>query len=131
MVVAVAFDTLTYARRLREVGVPQEQAEAHAEALAAAVTETLATKHDLQELASASRQDLQGLASTTKRDLQELASTTKHDLQELASQLRQEMRDLAATTKQDLRELELRLSIRVGGMVGVSVAAVATLVKLL
>jgi hypothetical protein len=119
-VVAVACDTLTYARRLREVGVPQEQAEAHAEALAAAVTETLATKHDLQELASASRQDIQGLASTTR-----------HDLQELASQLRQEMRDLAATTKQDLRELELRLSIRVGGMVGVSVAAVATLVKLL
>ena len=138
----MAFDTLTYARRLREVGVPQEQAEAHAEALAAAVTETLATKHDLQELASASRQDIQGLASatkhdlqelasTTKHDLQELASTTRHDLQELASQLRREMRDLAATTKQDLRELELRLSIRVGGMVGVSVAAVATLVKLL
>jgi hypothetical protein len=129
--VAVAFDTLTYARRLREVGVPQEQAEAHAEALAAAVTETLATKHDLQELASASRQDIQGLASATKHDLQELASTSRHDLQELASQLRQEIRDLAATTKQDLRELELRLSIRVGGMVGVSVAAVATLVKLL
>ena len=47
---AVAFDTLTYARKLREAGVPQAQAAAHAEALGATVTETLATKQDLREL---------------------------------------------------------------------------------
>jgi len=46
---AVAFGTLAYARRLRQVGVPEEQAEVHAEALAAA-TETLATKQGLREL---------------------------------------------------------------------------------
>jgi hypothetical protein len=113
--VAVAFDTLTYVRRLREVGVPQEQAEAHAEALAAAVTETLATK-----LAATTKQDLHALAAVTKRDLRELALTTKQDL-----------REHALATKHDLRELELRLSIRLGGMLGVSVAAVAALVKLL
>jgi hypothetical protein len=118
--VAVAFDTLTYVRRLREVGVPQEQAEAHAEALAAAVTETLATKQDLRELAATTKQDLHALAAVTKRDLRELALTTKQDL-----------REHALATKHDLRELELRLSIRLGGMLGVSVAAVAALVKLL
>jgi hypothetical protein len=47
---AVAFDTLAYARRLRGAGLSQEQAEAHAEALAAVVTDTVATKHDLREL---------------------------------------------------------------------------------
>ena len=47
---AVAFDTLAYSRRLRQAGVPEEQAEVHAEALAAVVTETLATKQDLREL---------------------------------------------------------------------------------
>jgi len=47
---AVAFDTLVYARKLRQAGVPEEQAEVHAEALAAVVTETLATKQDLREL---------------------------------------------------------------------------------
>ena len=105
---AVAFDTLTYARRLREVGVPQEQAEAHAEALAAAVTETLATKQDLRELATK-----QYLAATN-RDL---------------AAVMQELRELTATTKQDMRELELRLTVRLGGMIGVSVAAVAALVR--
>jgi hypothetical protein len=71
-----AFDILAYVRRLRSVGVSQEQAEAHAEALSAAVLDTLATK-------------------------------------------------------QDLRDLEFRLTMRLGGMVGVSVATVAALTKLL
>jgi hypothetical protein len=82
-----AFDTLAYVRRLRSVGVSQEQAEAHAEALCAAVLDTLATKQDLRELALA--------------------------------------------TKQDLRDLEFRLTMRLGGMVGVSVATVAALTRLL
>jgi len=34
-------------------------------------------------------------------------------------------------TKQDLRDLEFRLTMRLGGMVGVSVATVAALTKLL
>ena len=46
---AVAFDTLAYARRLRQAGVSEQQAEVHAEALAAVVDETLATKQDLRE----------------------------------------------------------------------------------
>jgi hypothetical protein len=47
---AVAFDTLAYARRLRSAGFSQDQAEAQAEVLAAIVTDNVATKHDLREL---------------------------------------------------------------------------------
>ena len=47
---AVAFDTLAYARRLRQAGFSEQQAEVQAEALAAVVAETLATKQDLREL---------------------------------------------------------------------------------
>ncbi|HYC53128.1 MAG TPA: hypothetical protein VEB19_18635 [Gemmatimonadaceae bacterium] len=46
---AVAIDTLAYARRLREAGLSERQAEGHAEALAAAMTDSLATKQDLRE----------------------------------------------------------------------------------
>jgi hypothetical protein len=35
---------------LRQGGLSEQQAEVHAEALAAAITETLATKRDLREL---------------------------------------------------------------------------------
>ena len=47
---AIALDTLAYARRLREAGFSEQQAEGQAEALAAAMTDTLATKQDLREL---------------------------------------------------------------------------------
>ncbi len=44
------FDTLAYARRLKEAGVTEAQAEAHAEAVRAAITEGVATKADLVAL---------------------------------------------------------------------------------
>ncbi len=47
---AIALDTLAYARRLREAGFSEQQAEGQAEALAAAMTDTLATKQDVREL---------------------------------------------------------------------------------
>lgn len=43
------FDTLAYAKRLKAAGVPEAQAEAQAEALAAAITNELVTKPDLNE----------------------------------------------------------------------------------
>lgn len=45
-----AIDTLKYARALENSGFTREQAEAQAAALNEALTESIATKHDLKEL---------------------------------------------------------------------------------
>jgi hypothetical protein len=45
---AYAFDTLGYAKRLRDAGISQEQAEAHAEAAREFVMGELVTRADLQ-----------------------------------------------------------------------------------
>lgn len=45
-----AFDTLAYSKKLRDKGVPQDQAEAHAEAIREFVMAELATKADIREL---------------------------------------------------------------------------------
>jgi hypothetical protein len=45
---AYAFDTLGYAKRLRDAGISQEQAEAHAEAAREFVMGELVTRSDLQ-----------------------------------------------------------------------------------
>ena len=45
---AYAFDTLGYSKRLRDGGVPQAQAEAHAEAARDFIMVELVTKTDLQ-----------------------------------------------------------------------------------
>jgi hypothetical protein len=48
MTMAWAFDTLGYAKRLRDAGVPNPQAEAHAEAAREFIMTELVTKQDLQ-----------------------------------------------------------------------------------
>ena len=47
---APGFDTLSYARRLKEAGVDEKQAEAHAEAVRDAMTQGAATKADIAHL---------------------------------------------------------------------------------
>jgi len=44
-----AFDTLSYARHLRENGVPDQQAEAHADAARLFIMSELVTKADLAQ----------------------------------------------------------------------------------
>jgi hypothetical protein len=48
MTMAWAFDTLGYAKRLREAGIPNPQAEGHAEAAREFIMTELVTKQDLQ-----------------------------------------------------------------------------------
>jgi hypothetical protein len=48
MLVAIAFDSLGYARHLRDHGVAQEQAEAHADAARTYIMGELVTREDLR-----------------------------------------------------------------------------------
>jgi hypothetical protein len=65
--VAWAFDTLGYAKRLRDAGVPNPQAEAHAEAAREFIMTELLTKQDLLVI----KQDL----LATKQELQTAMDT--------------------------------------------------------
>ena len=47
---AIAFDSLAYVKKLKAVGVPEEQAEVQAEAFAEIIEERLATKRDILSL---------------------------------------------------------------------------------
>jgi hypothetical protein len=95
-----AFDTLAYSKRLRDKGVPQEQAEAHAEAIREFVMADLATKADLQALRS--------------------------DLQALSGRLDAKVDRFEAK----LDTLSLRLTVRLGAMLVVGLGALATILKL-
>lgn len=62
---AIAFDTLAYAKKLRQAGFTEAQAEVQAEALASIIDNRLATKEDIIAL---------------QRDLKELEIRLRHDL---------------------------------------------------
>ena len=99
-----AFDTLSYARFLRERGVSQDHAEAHAEAARQFIMAELVTKQDLLAV----RQDLQAVRQDLQKDLQN--AITHFD------------------TKLD--NLSLRLTVRLGVLLAAGVGALAALVKL-
>lgn len=48
---AIAFDTLAYAKRMKELGFTDQQAEGQAEELAKIIDNQIATKRDLREWA--------------------------------------------------------------------------------
>ena len=80
---AVNFDTLAYANKLKEAGVPDKQAEAQCAALVELFDYQAATKKDLQESESRLRHDLDGLRHDLKESesrLNEKISEIKFDL---------------------------------------------------
>ena len=99
-----AFDTLSFARFLREHGVAQEHADAHAEAARQFIMTELVTKQDLLLL----RQDLQ-------------AAGAQYDIK---------LSHLSAQFDSKLDNLSLRLTVRLGVMLAAGIAAIATLSKL-
>jgi len=123
---AYTFDSLGYAKRLRDGGVPQDQAEAHAEAARDFIMAELVTKTDLL----ATKQELR----TSITELQTELRTTKQELQTELHHTKQELQSELRTTKQELQNnietLSLRLTVRVGAIVVVGIGALATIMKL-
>ena len=149
---AIAFDTLKYAKRLKDAGVPDKQAEAEVEALAEALEvnlKDLPTKDDLTRETGLLRRDLKELETSQKRDMKELESSLKRDIKELEGSQKRDLKELETSLKHDLtesesrlkhenglmrlemRDIERRMTIKLGGLMVVAVGAVATLVKLL
>ena len=113
-----AFDALAYVHKLREAGLSEQQAEAHAEALAAAMTDSLATKHDLREQ----------LAHIDSRFSQIELRFAQIDTRFVEVHGRLDQMDARFDGK--LAALEHRMTLRFGGIVVTAFGAFATLVKL-
>jgi hypothetical protein len=105
---AFAFDSLGYPRHLRDAGVPQDQAEAHAEAARQFMMAELVTRYDLDVL----RRELETKIDAVRRDLETKIDAVRRDLE----------------TKIDT--LSLRLTVRMGVMLAAGVAVLAAIIKL-
>ena len=98
---AATFDTYAAAKRLRDAGFDERQAEAAVSMVrdaAGADREHLATKADLAELKAELKGDVEALRAATKADLAELKGDLKADLAELKG----DVEALRAATKADL-----------------------------
>lgn len=112
---AFAFDTLGYAKKLRGAGVPQDQAEAHAEAAGEFVMAELVTRHDLEVV----RNDLDGRIAAARNDLEGRIAAVRTDLEVLR-------REVEGT----MDRLSLRITVRMGVMLAAAIAILATIDRL-
>ena len=101
----MAFDTLTYAKKLQEAGVPPQQAEAHAGALKELVEGNLATRPDIEELRAA-----------TKQDLKEVEARLVHEIE---------------LVRRDMELMRRVIIIWLGGLIIVATTTLGVLMKLL
>jgi hypothetical protein len=102
--VAFTFDTLEYSKRLRDSGVPEEQAVAHAGAARDFIMTELVTKSDLYAVRSDLKSDIQALEAKLL--------AVKNELQ-------------AAIDKS-----ALQATVRFGGIVAVGIGILAALLRM-
>ena len=110
-----AFDSLSFAKHLRDNGVPQGQAEAHAEAARQFIMAELVTRNDLDAAVGAVRSEM---------------AVTRHDLETSISAVRQDVEVLRRELESRMDTLSLRLTVRLGGLIAVGVAVLAAIIKL-
>jgi len=123
---AIAIDTLAYARRLREAGFSEAQAEGQAQALAAAMTDSLATKQDLNELQA--RLDARFTQIDARFEHLEKQFDTR--FAELEKRIALRFSEQTASFDGKLADLERRLTIRLGGIMVAGVGVLVALDKL-
>jgi hypothetical protein len=107
-----AFDTLAYTQQLRSGGVPPDQAEVHANALKAALAETVATRSDLKNTEAALSADV---------------AAVRHDLQTTEAALRHEIE----LVRRDMQAMENRIIIRLTAVVVTTVVVTGTILGIL
>ena len=103
----MAFDTLAYARRLKQAGMPEAQAEAVAEATRDLITADAATKADIAEL--------------------------KHEIENVRHEIatvRQGVATLRSDMTHEIAATGLRVTVRLGTLIAAGVAILAALIKL-
>jgi uncharacterized protein len=149
---SVAFDTLSYARRMEGVGFTRAQAEAMAEEQAKLIDERLATKTDvaaiqadIEALRLSTKADTEALRLATKTDvaaiqadIEALRLSTKADTEALRLSSKADIETLRLSTKAEFelvrRGIELLrrdMTIRLGGIIVAAAAAASTIVTLL
>ncbi|MGQ0591991.1 MAG: hypothetical protein ACT4QB_04875 [Gammaproteobacteria bacterium] len=69
---AIAFDTLKFAKRLKEAGFTEQQAEALAAAEAEFIEQNLATKRDIADLKRELEVKIEQIRSDLARDMKDL-----------------------------------------------------------
>ena len=99
---AVTFDTLSAAQVLRKSGFEDRQAEAIVTTISKAMSETVATKADLELQGSAIRTDLERQGAEIRTDLERQGAEIRMDLDKQIAATRKDLEAQGAATRAEI-----------------------------
>ena len=109
---AIPFDRLRYTDMLRNAGIDEKSARAHADALDDAMRQGVATKSDISDV----RSDMQGVRQELKTDIAELRQELKTDIAELRHELKTDIAELRHELKTEISELRQEVKTEISGL---------------
>src|SRR5262249_45470442 len=127
------FDSLGYARRLRERGLPQDLAEAHAEAARDFIMAELVTKTDLMAVKQELQTEFRGTIAELRGSIAELRSELHSSIAELRGEVHSsiaELRSSIVELRSNMNTQGLRLIVGLGALLVVALGTLATIMKL-
>lgn len=111
---AVAFDTLKFARALREKAqLTNEQAEGFADAITEAFSREIATRGDVDAARSALKSDVEAFGYGLRRDVEAAKSGLTSELEAVSYGLKRDLEAVRSELKSDIKAVELRLESKI------------------
>lgn len=98
----MAYDSLNYARKLKRLGVPENQANAHAQILAEFKESHLATKDDIKEL----RTEMHEMGALIRSEAKDTEAAIRSDMKDMEAGIRSDMKDMEAGIRSDMKDME-------------------------
>ena len=109
---AVTFNTLAAAQELRKSGLEDRQAEAIVTTISKAMSETVATKADLELQGAATRKDMELQGVAIRKDMELQFAAIRKDMELQGSATRAEIESL----KQSMASMQDKIIIRLGAL---------------
>ncbi|KAF0109909.1 MAG: hypothetical protein FD149_2746 [Rhodospirillaceae bacterium] len=142
MALAVAFDTLKLARKLEAAGLDHQQAAGVSEAMAEAMTTAeIATKADVREAQAATMAAITEVKTETMAAIAEVKAALRESEQRQESRLRESehrqaaenaaMRSDMNALRSDMKAMELRMTVKLGGLIAAGIATLAVILRLM
>ena len=132
------FDTHKAVKDLQEAGFDETQAEALVATVGTAIVGNVATKYDIMEARNESKSETQALraeiqaqGSELRAEIQAQGSELRAEMQTQGSELRAEMQAQGSELRAEMQAMELRITLRMGGLIIAGVGLIVALDKLL
>ena len=123
---AVSFNTLKFANRLKEAGVPSQQAEAEAEILAEALEvnlKDLVTKNDLAQFEARMEAKFEKELASNKADLSKELTAFKSEVAKEFTAVKTDFAKEFTAVKADLAVAKWMFSVLLGGVIALVLKA--------